>query len=127
MQESRRSQRSVRSRIAKCRSVSARKQHDLRAARDWYAAHEKNPDAVWTNPHRLVACALRCVLQCQYASRANENDELFLDTATLENLKALAARRHKGNAAHLTQHVVPFVPVRQFVLSFPYWLRYHLA
>jgi hypothetical protein len=30
-------------------------------------------------------------------------------------------------AAHLTDHVVPFVPVRQFVLSFPYWLRYGLA
>src|SRR5688572_11099958 len=30
-------------------------------------------------------------------------------------------------AAHLTDRVVPFVPVRQFVLSFPYWLRYRLA
>ena len=30
-------------------------------------------------------------------------------------------------AAHLTDHVVPFVPVRQFVLSFPHRLRYRLA
>ena len=29
--------------------------------------------------------------------------------------------------AHLTDHVVPLVSVRQFVLSFPYWLRYRLA
>jgi hypothetical protein len=30
-------------------------------------------------------------------------------------------------AAHLTDHVIPFVPVRQFVLSFPHRLRYLLA
>jgi hypothetical protein len=36
-------------------------------------------------------------------------------------------KRMTDIAAHLTERVVPFVPVRQFVLSFPYWLRYHLA
>ena len=36
-------------------------------------------------------------------------------------------KRMTDVAAHLTDHVVPFVPVRQFVLSFPYWLRYRLA
>jgi len=29
-------------------------------------------------------------------------------------------KRMTDIAAHLTDHVVPFVPVRQFVLSFPY-------
>jgi hypothetical protein len=36
-------------------------------------------------------------------------------------------KRMTDIAAHLTDHVVPLVPVRQFVLSFPYWLRYRLA
>jgi hypothetical protein len=33
-------------------------------------------------------------------------------------------KRMTDISAHLTDRVVPFVPVRQFVLSFPYWLRY---
>ena len=36
-------------------------------------------------------------------------------------------KRMTDIAAHLTHHVVRFVPVRQFVLSFPYWLRYRRA
>jgi hypothetical protein len=32
-------------------------------------------------------------------------------------------RRMTELSAHLTDHVVPFVPVRQFVLSFPHRLR----
>ena len=30
-------------------------------------------------------------------------------------------------AAHVVDHIVPAVPVRQFVLSLPHWLRYRLA
>ena len=36
-------------------------------------------------------------------------------------------KRMTGLAAHLTDHVIPFVPVRQFVLSVPHRLRYLLA
>jgi hypothetical protein len=36
-------------------------------------------------------------------------------------------KRMTDVAAHLTDHVVPLVPVRQFVLSFPHALRYRLA
>jgi len=36
-------------------------------------------------------------------------------------------KRMTDIAAHLTDCVMPLVPVRQFVLSFPYWLRYRLA
>ena len=36
-------------------------------------------------------------------------------------------RRMTALAQHLTEHVIPHVPVRQFVLSFPHRLRYWLA
>ena len=36
-------------------------------------------------------------------------------------------KRMTDTASHLTACVVPLVPVRQFVSSFPYWLRYRLA
>jgi hypothetical protein len=32
-----------------------------------------------------------------------------------------------ARAGHLVDHVFPPVPVRQWVLSLPYWLRYRLA
>jgi len=36
-------------------------------------------------------------------------------------------RRMAGTAAHLVDHVIPVVPVRQWVLSVPFALRYRLA
>jgi len=38
-----------------------------------------------------------------------------------------AGRRMSDTAAHLVDHVIPHVPVRQFVLSLPIQLRYRLA
>lgn len=37
------------------------------------------------------------------------------------------ARRMAQTAAHLVEHVIPRVPVRQWVLSFPIPLRFRLA
>jgi Transposase zinc-binding domain len=36
-------------------------------------------------------------------------------------------KRMTDIAAHLVDHIIPAVPVRQFVLSLPHWLRYRLA
>jgi hypothetical protein len=36
-------------------------------------------------------------------------------------------RRMAGRAAHLVDHVLPAVPVRQWTLSLPYRIRYLLA
>jgi len=38
-----------------------------------------------------------------------------------------ATRRMQGTAVHLLDHVVPHVPVRQWVLSLPRWARFLLA
>jgi len=38
-----------------------------------------------------------------------------------------AGRRMAERAAHLVDRVFPDVPIRQWVLSLPYWLRYRLA
>ncbi len=38
-----------------------------------------------------------------------------------------AAKRMTSLSAHLTDNVIPFVPVRQWVLSFPVWLRYKIG
>ena len=37
------------------------------------------------------------------------------------------ARRMAQTAAHLVDHVIPHVPVRQWVLTVPYRLRYQMA
>jgi hypothetical protein len=41
------------------------------------------------------------VLHCHYAVRPNRTTSFSLDEVTLRNLKALAARRHKGNVSAL--------------------------
>jgi hypothetical protein len=38
-----------------------------------------------------------------------------------------ATRRMQGTATHLIDHVIPHVPVRQWVLSLPQWARFLLA
>jgi hypothetical protein len=38
-----------------------------------------------------------------------------------------AAKRMTSLSAHLTDNVIPFVPVRQWVWSFPVWLRYKIG
>lgn len=38
-----------------------------------------------------------------------------------------AAKRTTCLSAHLTDNVIPFVPVRHWVLSFPVWLRYKIG
>jgi hypothetical protein len=42
-------------------------------------------------------------------------------------LPECGGKRMTDIAAHLVDHIIPAVPVRQFVLSLPHWLRYRLA
>ena len=85
---------------------------------------------------RFVEQEFRDVLRCGWLAGGFARfhcDDCGLDRLVPFSCKARAlcpscgGRRMAGRAAHLLDHVFPDVPVRQWVLSLPYRLRYQLA
>jgi hypothetical protein len=78
--------------------------------------------------HRIVREHLATFLR-----RAAEHHEHGLPAFVEQEFRdflicpSCGGRRMAERAAHLVDHVMPAVPIRQWVLSLPHWLRYLLA
>lgn len=101
-----------------------------------YEAHKKYPDRLlplgWANPRLGKGAAEAAITQCFGYMRVRcedcgESRVVAFSCKKRTFCPSCMGRRMVDTAARLTDEILPQVPVRQWVLSLPFEIRYRLA